>query len=238
MRPAVAASNEHISLIFRYRMTSGKARAARNASPGEQNPTTTIRRNMVSSPFLTATKISSRTWMTASTAGSIASTTTARQPDALVDHLGLASDDQRPSRPSRRGRRPCPAPPPGSCCALRAPAPARRPRAFELGLDQGDRARRFAHRQGVDEHEHVVPVEQLIGEMHAADAEVRDLHAVGHSPLAGVVGRPRHRRRRRRRRCCRSPRRALGGRSRSRLTRRLGRLIDASASSSSSSAWK
>ena len=46
-----------------------------------------------------------------------------------------------------------------------------------LGLDHCDRPGRLAHRERVDEHERVVPVEQLVREVHAADAEVDDLDA-------------------------------------------------------------
>ena len=42
-----------------------------------------------------------------------------------------------------------------------------------------DGARRLAHRQGVDEDEDVVAVEQLVGEVDAADAVVAQAHAVG-----------------------------------------------------------
>ena len=59
-----------------------------------------------------------------------------------------------------------------------SPCSARRP----VRLEHGDRARRLAHRHGVDEHERVVAVEQLVGEVHAADAEVLDPHAVGDRP--------------------------------------------------------
>ena len=47
-----------------------------------------------------------------------------------------------------------------------------------------ERPRRLAHRDGIDQHEHVVALEQLVGEMDAADAEVGDAHPVGHG-LAG-----------------------------------------------------
>ena len=58
----------------------------------------------------------------------------------------------------------------------------------DLRLDDGDRARRFAHRHGVDQHERVVAVEQLVGEVHAADAEVGHPHAVGQRPRRQAVG--------------------------------------------------
>ncbi len=53
-----------------------------------------------------------------------------------------------------------------------------------VDLEQGDRARRVPAGRRVDEHEHVVAVEQLVGEVHAADAVVGDLDAVG----AGSAG--------------------------------------------------
>ena len=80
----------------------------------------------------------------------------------------------------------------------------------DLGLEQRERAGRLAHRHRVDEHERVVAVEQLVGEVHAADAEVLDAHAVGNRAGRAAVARPRRRSRRRPGRCCRCPRRARG----------------------------
>ena len=57
----------------------------------------------------------------------------------------------------------------------------------------------------------VVAVEQLVGEMDAADAEVGDPHPVRHGPARRGDWRPRRRSRRRRGRCCRCRRRARGG---------------------------
>ena len=97
-------------------------------------------------------------------------------------------------------------------------------RAVQLRLDDGDGAGRLAHRHGVDEDEGVVAVEQLVGEVDAADAEVGDPDAVGqrHGRPGGWPPRPRSRRRRGR--CCRCRRRAPSGRRH--------------ASTSTSSGWK
>ena len=76
------------------------------------------------------------------------------------------------------------------------------------------RAGRLAQRHGVDQHERVVAVEQLVGEVHAADAEVGDPHAVGAARRAACAWRPRRRSRRRRGRCCRCRRRARSCRRR------------------------
>ena len=46
-----------------------------------------------------------------------------------------------------------------------------------------DRAGGLPHREGVDEHEGVVPVEELVREMEPTDAEVGDLDAIGHRPI-------------------------------------------------------
>ena len=50
----------------------------------------------------------------------------------------------------------------------------------DVGLDNGDRARRLPERHGVDQHEGVVAVEQFVGEVDAPDAVVDDAHSVGH----------------------------------------------------------
>ena len=55
----------------------------------------------------------------------------------------------------------------------------RRHDVVRVDLQHGDGARRLAHGQGVDEDEGVVAVEQLVGEVHAADAVLAEAHAVG-----------------------------------------------------------
>src|SRR5215468_7776858 len=50
-------------------------------------------------------------------------------------------------------------------------------------LEHGDRAGLAAALRGVDEHEHVAPVEQFVDQVNTADAEVGDLHAVWHRTL-------------------------------------------------------
>ena len=49
-----------------------------------------------------------------------------------------------------------------------------------LDLQDGDRARRFAAGRRVHQDEQVAAVEQVVGQVDAADAEVADLHAVRH----------------------------------------------------------
>ena len=61
----------------------------------------------------------------------------------------------------------------------------------ELGLEDRERARRVSTAEGVDEHQTVVAVEQLVCKVHAADAEVPDLHAL-RKRLAGHAGRDGH----------------------------------------------
>ena len=85
----------------------------------------------------------------------------------------------------------------------------------------------------------VVAVEQLVGEVHAADAEVLDAHAVGHRAGRAAAARPRRRSRRRRGRCCRCRPRApaVAGRD-ARVHRGIGIGLTACASGSISSGWK
>ena len=67
--------------------------------------------------------------------------------------------------------------------------------------------------KGIDEHQGVVPVEQVVGQVHAADAVVDDAHLLRQAPAVAAAGRPRDRiRRRRGRGCrCRQPGRARSG---------------------------
>jgi hypothetical protein len=54
----------------------------------------------------------------------------------------------------------------------------------EVVLQHVERARVAAAGHGVDEHEHVVAVEELVGQVHAADAGVDELDVRGQLPLA------------------------------------------------------
>ena len=63
----------------------------------------------------------------------------------------------------------------------------RRGRSAGSTSSDGHGARRLAHRQGVDQHEHVVAVEQLVGEVDAADAVL----AHASTPVGHGRGRPR-----------------------------------------------
>src|SRR4029077_498254 len=49
-----------------------------------------------------------------------------------------------------------------------------------LDLEHGHRARRLAPLRGVHQDEQLTAVEQVVGQVHAADAEVLDLHAIRH----------------------------------------------------------
>ena len=51
-----------------------------------------------------------------------------------------------------------------------------RRKRFMIGLEDVQGARRSAIGQGVHEHQRVVPVEQVVGKVHAADAVVDDPH--------------------------------------------------------------
>jgi hypothetical protein len=50
-------------------------------------------------------------------------------------------------------------------------------RAVQVVFEQGERAGRVTLADRVDQDEHAVPVEQAVGQVHAADADVRDLDA-------------------------------------------------------------
>ena len=50
-------------------------------------------------------------------------------------------------------------------------------RVLEVGLQDEDRPWRLAARRGVDQDQRVVPLQQLVREVDAADAEVRHLDA-------------------------------------------------------------
>ena len=93
-----------------------------------------------------------------------------------------------------------------------------------LDLEHGHRSRLGAAGGRVDQHEQVAPVEQVVGQVHAPDAEVADLHARPDRPLRRAAGPPRRRTRRRAgTRCPRPPPASARSRSRSRSWR-LARL--------------
>ena len=60
-------------------------------------------------------------------------------------------------------------------------------RPTQLRLEDRDGAGRLPHRHGVDEHQGVVPVEQLVGQVHAADPEVGDPDTGWHLPTGQPV---------------------------------------------------
>ena len=60
--------------------------------------------------------------------------------------------------------------------------PGRRWHVLRLDLEHGDGARRAAALRGVDEDEQVAAAEQLVDQVHAADAEVRDLRRLRPRP--------------------------------------------------------
>ena len=104
------------------------------------------------------------------------------------------------------------------CASRTKPSRAFDPRV-EIGLDDEDACPARRRGDGIDEDQRVVALEQLVGEVHAADAEVGDRDA-GAAALARAAGAPPRRRSRRRRgRCCRRRRPGSCGSS-----RRLQRL--------------
>ena len=113
-------------------------------------------------------------------------------------------------RPHRRGRATMSSTTTGSMLCASITGAGLVPRRRQFGLDDGDRACRLAHRHGIDEHDRVVAVEQLVGEVHPADAEVLDPYVVGTAALGGAAARLRRRSRRHPGRCCRSRPRAPG----------------------------
>ena len=77
--------------------------------------------------------------------------------------------------------------------------------AVQVVFEQVERAGLVPLADGVDEDERVVAVEQAVGQVHAADAEVGDLDAGRQRARRRAGARPRRRTRRRRGRRCRRP---------------------------------
>ena len=105
-----------------------------------------------------------------------------REPDPLVDRRGLAAHDEDPLDGPR------------DADALRELVEHRQDGAgvhavrveravvrgpVQVVFEQVERAGRVTVPYRVDEDERAVAVQQPVGEVHAADADVRDLHAVG-----------------------------------------------------------
>ncbi len=106
------------------------------------------------------------------------------QPQSLVDRLGLARDDEDLRHlPAERAEH---AQDRTGLEAVRVDqwrlalghGAGRLDHLGLVDLEQRDRPGRLAVRRRVDQHQHVVAVEQLVGQVHPADAEVDQLDAV------------------------------------------------------------